>query len=127
MEFSPGFGGNSPKLPDMEQKVKRRTINYARADIAKANTLHRELDNAWLNAVQREKDKPMTTQPPFVCVAGLYERTSTTGRTVYAGAWGKTRLYLLPCDANNGPTWWLAVRSSDYDPDQHGPDLGQSE
>ena len=101
-------------------------INYARADIAKAAKLHKEMDDAWLNALQREKDKPMTT-PPFVCVAGLYERTSTTGRTVYVGTWGKTRLYLLPHDANNGPAWWLAVRAADYDPDQHGPDLGHSE
>lgn len=60
-------------------------------------------------------------QPKFVNVAGLYEHTSTTGRTVYAGTWGATRVYLMPTGLATGPTYWLAVRAEDYDVKRHGP------
>lgn len=64
-------------------------------------------------------------QPKFVNVAGLYEHTSTTGRTVYAGTWGKTRVYLMPSGLATGPTWWLAVRAEDWQPGMHGPVIEQ--
>lgn len=54
-------------------------------------------------------------QPKFVNVAGLYEHTSTTGRTVYAGTWAGTRVYLVPNERGDEPAYWLAVRYEDYD------------
>lgn len=67
----------------------------------------------------------MTTDyPAFVCVAGLYAKTAQSGRVVYVGMWHGKRVYLLPCDANNGPAWWLAVRAEDYDPANHGGIVG---
>ena len=72
-------------------------INYARADIAKAAKLHKEMDDAWLAAMERDPDsvnRRRWTVSDFVNVCGLYRREAKSGRVVHFGTWGKTRIYM---------------------------------
>ena len=52
--------------------------------------------------------------PGFIKVTGLYEKQDKQGRTLYAGAWHKKRLYVFVDESDGEPAFWLCVRAEDY-------------